>query len=160
MMRIERLHERTGHIFRHLLFQGSSNIMAGIGSRACRLHVPARILLFARELPELYGFGVARRHEAGQLPSLGQAGNLRLHHLTSCVLRDSLGLLGTSLALPVCGTHANKPTNTMEADTERPADTRPTVCHTTHTLYTAFIGFVWRTSPQHGSPLLWLCTQY
>ena len=41
---IERFHERIAQIFRHLLFQGSSNIMAGIGSRACRLLVPARIL--------------------------------------------------------------------------------------------------------------------
>ena len=27
---------------------------AGIGSRACRLHVPARILVLPREIPELY----------------------------------------------------------------------------------------------------------
>ena len=41
---IERFHERIAQIFRHLLFQGSYDIMAGIGtrSRACRLHVPAR----------------------------------------------------------------------------------------------------------------------
>ena len=41
---IERLYERTGHFFRHLLFEASYNIMAGIGSRACRLHVPSRTL--------------------------------------------------------------------------------------------------------------------
>ena len=32
------------YCFRHLLFRGHYTIMAGIGSRACRLHVPARIL--------------------------------------------------------------------------------------------------------------------
>ena len=36
---IERLHERIAHIFRHLLFRGNPDIMAGIGSQACQLHV-------------------------------------------------------------------------------------------------------------------------
>ena len=53
-MHIERLHERTGHIFRNFFFQGNTDIMAGIGSRACRLHVPARISVLPREIPELY----------------------------------------------------------------------------------------------------------
>ena len=39
---IETLHERIAQIFRNFLFQGSYDIMTGIGSRACRLHVPAR----------------------------------------------------------------------------------------------------------------------
>ena len=51
---IETLHERIAQIFRHLLFQGSCDIMAGIGSRACRLHVPARISRLPQEIPELY----------------------------------------------------------------------------------------------------------
>ena len=44
MYYIETLHERRAQIFRHLLFEASYNVMAGIGSRACRLHVPAVIL--------------------------------------------------------------------------------------------------------------------
>ena len=51
---IERLHERIAHIFRHCLFQGHPNKNAGIGSRACRLHVPAFLLGWPREIPELY----------------------------------------------------------------------------------------------------------
>ena len=51
---IERFHERTGHIFRHLLFRGLYDIMAGIGSRACQLHVPTIISFKPREIPELY----------------------------------------------------------------------------------------------------------
>ena len=32
MLSIERFNERTGHIFRHLLFQGNHDIMVGIGT--------------------------------------------------------------------------------------------------------------------------------
>ena len=42
---IERLHERTGQIFRHLLFQGHYDMNAGIGSRHARLPIPAIISL-------------------------------------------------------------------------------------------------------------------
>ena len=51
---IERFHERIAHIFRHLLFQGRCDIMAGIGSKACWLQVPAIMSYRPREIPELY----------------------------------------------------------------------------------------------------------